>query len=260
LEVADNLAKRPKQTKLKEQNMKGLHMFVMVSLMGLFLATSETYLPRSSAFVAPSQTERKEVKVWVNTSSGVYHCPGTRWYGNTEQGKYMSECAAIQDGNRPAYGKACGSDCLSVQTTPRTSAHSAKETNEEDERTIRGMVDQAVARLNKGDVSALDDFWDEGADYVGVDGTLIKGRDRMQSFFRKMAEASTGHQVASIEQIRFITPELAIVDGSWTVTGAKGADGKELAPIRGRGFEIVQKKDGKWRFVATREMVIFKGS
>src|SRR5205807_5176551 len=37
-------------------------------------------------------------------------CPGTRWYGNTKRGKYVGECAAIQDGNRPAYGKACGSN------------------------------------------------------------------------------------------------------------------------------------------------------
>jgi len=133
-------------------------------------------------------------------------------------------------------------------------------TSEEDERTIRGMVDQAVARLNRGDVTALDDFWDENADYVGVDGTLIKGRSQMQNFFRKMAESSTGHQIASVEQIRFITTELATVDGSWTVTGARGADGKELAPIKGRGFEVVQKRNGKWRFVATREMVIFKGN
>ena len=131
-------------------------------------------------------------------------------------------------------------------------------TNEEDERTIRGMVDQAVARLNKGDVSALDDFWDENADYVGVDGTLIKGRAQMQAFFRKVAESSKGQQIASVEQIRFITPELATVDGSWTVTGTRGADGKELAPIKGRGFEVVQKRNGKWRFIATREMVIFK--
>jgi uncharacterized protein (TIGR02246 family) len=133
-------------------------------------------------------------------------------------------------------------------------------TNEEDERTIRGMVDQAVARLNKGDVGALDDFWDENADYVGVDGTLIKGRAQMQAFFRKMAESSNGHQIASVEQIRFITSELATVDGSWTVTGARDAGGKELAPIKGRGFEVVQKRNGKWRFVATREMVIFKGN
>jgi uncharacterized protein (TIGR02246 family) len=114
------------------------------------------------------------------------------------------------------------------------------------------------SRLNKGDVSALDDFWDENADYVGVDGTLIKGRAQMQAFFRKVAESSKGQQIASVEQIRFITPELATVDGSWTVTGARGADGKELAPIKGRGFEVVQKRNGKWRFIATREMVIFK--
>ncbi len=136
----------------------------------------------------------------------------------------------------------------------------AASTNEEDERTIRGMVDQAVARLNRGDVSALDDFWDENADYVGVDGTLIKGRGEMRTFFRKMAESSTGHQIASVEQIRFITQDLATVDGSWTVTGARGADGKELTPIKGRGFELVQKRSGKWRFIATREMVIFKGN
>jgi uncharacterized protein (TIGR02246 family) len=133
-------------------------------------------------------------------------------------------------------------------------------TNEGDERTIRGMVDQAIARLNRGDVSAFDDFWDENADYVGVDGTLIKGRAEMQTFFRKMAASGAGQQVVSIEQVRFITPELAMVDGSWTVTGARGADGKELPPVKGRGFELVQKRSGKWRFVATREMVVFKGN
>jgi len=47
-----------------------------------------------------------------------------------------------------------------------------------------------------------------------------------------MAESSAGHQIVSVEQIRFITPELATVDGSWTVTGARGAGGKVLAPIK----------------------------
>jgi hypothetical protein len=47
------------------------------------------------------------VRVWVNTSSGVYHCPGTRYYGNTVRGKYLQEPAARAAGNRPAYGRAC---------------------------------------------------------------------------------------------------------------------------------------------------------
>jgi hypothetical protein len=36
--------------------------------------------------------------VWVNTESGVYHRPGTRWYGKTKQGKYMTEAHAIKAG------------------------------------------------------------------------------------------------------------------------------------------------------------------
>jgi hypothetical protein len=48
-----------------------------------------------------------DVKVWVNTNSGVYHCPGTRWYGNTKQGEYMTQAEAQKKGNRPAYGKVC---------------------------------------------------------------------------------------------------------------------------------------------------------
>ena len=47
------------------------------------------------------------VKVWVNTPSSVYHCPGTRWYGNTIHGEYMTQKQAQEKGNRPAHGKPC---------------------------------------------------------------------------------------------------------------------------------------------------------
>lgn len=45
--------------------------------------------------------------VWVNTNSGVYHCPNTRWYANTKRGKFLTEKKAITSGYRPAYGKYC---------------------------------------------------------------------------------------------------------------------------------------------------------
>jgi hypothetical protein len=48
-----------------------------------------------------------EARVWVNTNSGVYHCPGTRWYGRTKQGAYMSQREAQEKGNWPAYGNFC---------------------------------------------------------------------------------------------------------------------------------------------------------
>ena len=48
------------------------------------------------------------VTVWVNTNSGVYHCPGTRWYGKTKSGRFMSQREAQSKGYRPAYGAVCG--------------------------------------------------------------------------------------------------------------------------------------------------------
>jgi hypothetical protein len=41
-------------------------------------------------------------QVWVNTATGIYHYPGTRWYGKTNQGKYMTEKDAIAQGFRAA--------------------------------------------------------------------------------------------------------------------------------------------------------------
>jgi hypothetical protein len=45
--------------------------------------------------------------VWVNTSSKVYHCPGTKYYGTTKGGKYMAEKDAIAAGNHADHGNAC---------------------------------------------------------------------------------------------------------------------------------------------------------
>jgi DNA uptake protein ComE-like DNA-binding protein len=40
--------------------------------------------------------------VWVNTDSGVYHKEGSRYYGKTKHGKYMSEADAVKAGYRAA--------------------------------------------------------------------------------------------------------------------------------------------------------------
>ena len=41
--------------------------------------------------------------VWVNTETHVYHKEGSRFYGTTKKGKYMTEAEAMKEGNKAAH-------------------------------------------------------------------------------------------------------------------------------------------------------------
>ena len=58
---------------------------------------------QSSLLTAGSST----IAVWVNLKSGKYHCPNTRYYGNTKRGKMMLESGAQNSGFKGAHGLVC---------------------------------------------------------------------------------------------------------------------------------------------------------
>jgi hypothetical protein len=61
--------------------------------------------PSKPAAAQQTRPANSSGMVWVNTDSGIYHKPGTRYYGKTKQGKYMSEADAIKAGYRAAGKK-----------------------------------------------------------------------------------------------------------------------------------------------------------
>ncbi|WP_411726537.1 hypothetical protein [Methyloglobulus sp.] len=69
--------------------------------------------PAKSAAPAPATAPQAAApaagsgKVWVNTRSKIYHCEGSKFYGNTKEGEYMSEVDAQAKGYNANRKKVC---------------------------------------------------------------------------------------------------------------------------------------------------------
>jgi len=65
-------------------------------------ATGSSAAARKPTAAQETAPAKNTGMVWVNTESRVYHKPGSRWYGKTKQGKYMTEADAMEVGYHSA--------------------------------------------------------------------------------------------------------------------------------------------------------------
>jgi len=80
---------------------------VFAGTFGVLNAQNTNSNANANANASPSDNGDPAVKVWVNKTSKIYHCPTSRYYGKTKSGEYMTQKEAQDAGNKPAGGKAC---------------------------------------------------------------------------------------------------------------------------------------------------------
>jgi uncharacterized protein (TIGR02246 family) len=55
--------------------------------------------------------------------------------------------------------------------------------------------------------------------------------------------------------IRFLQPDVAVVDGSYEITGMKDAEGNDLPAVKGMYTNISVKEGEQWLFACSRPMI-----
>lgn len=93
--------------------------------------------------------------VWVNLNSGVYHCPGTEYYGATSRGEFLPESTAVANGYRPNGGHRCAPAPPPVQgagpVPPPTRTIPALLPDSGPRQPSKGLMDCEVVTLRDGD-------------------------------------------------------------------------------------------------------------
>jgi uncharacterized protein (TIGR02246 family) len=119
----------------------------------------------------------------------------------------------------------------------------------EEEKTLRKAADLFAFAFAKGDIDTLTALWSEHAEYIHESGKVYRGRKAIRGLLEKaLGNLKGSKHTIKIESIRFIRPEVALQEGTTTVTSPDGAESV------GRFSSILVKQDGRWLLERVRDL------
>src|SRR5262245_9405737 len=114
--------------------------------------------------------------------------------------------------------------------------------NSKDGAAIQKNAEAFIEAFHKRDAKALAAFFTMDADHTDQTGRTLKGRDAIERAFTSLFSENKGLKLSvESESLRFVTPDVAIEDGT---TARIPADGGP--PSRARYTIVHVKKDGQW--------------
>ena len=140
------------------------------------------------------------------------------------------------------------------------SSYAADTTKDEEE--IKAMVADFEKAMNAKDAAAMSKVFHEDAEFTNVVGMTARGRKPIEEFHRPLFEGDGTKGFPSFKsavlkivetRIRFIRPDVASVDVTWTQTGSV-LDGKDRGLRKGLMSWIATKEGGHWSVAVMHNM------
>jgi uncharacterized protein (TIGR02246 family) len=115
---------------------------------------------------------------------------------------------------------------------------------------LRKLMDEFVEAYNRHDARAMADLFAPDAD-VCVSLSRYRGRDQIERFFTGL-EGNPIESLSKEASIRFLTPNVALMDVETKLTGLRGVNGAELPALLIKACFIVTKNNDRWIYGALR--------
>ncbi|HEY7427626.1 MAG TPA: SgcJ/EcaC family oxidoreductase [Gemmataceae bacterium] len=119
----------------------------------------------------------------------------------------------------------------------------------DDERAVRKASADFIKMVEKGDAKAVAASWTEDGEYIGDDGTTIRGRAAIEAAYAKAFARNKKLKIEiTVESIRFPSKDTAIEEGY-----AKSYKGNSEYPTASRYSVLHVREGGRWLMALLRE-------
>jgi uncharacterized protein (TIGR02246 family) len=134
-----------------------------------------------------------------------------------------------------------------IATTWATAAAQQPTTGET---AIRAVIQRYVEAREAEDPKAIEPLFTADADQLVSDGTWRKGRDELVKGMLESSRRNPARRTITVESIRLLAGDVALVDGRYTQKGKDGAQDREM-------WTTITLKRGAdaWKIAAIRNML-----
>jgi uncharacterized protein (TIGR02246 family) len=122
---------------------------------------------------------------------------------------------------------------------------------EKAEDAIRDTLQAYATAWNAGDARSISNLYTVDADYTGFGSVMTRGREEIAQRYESLFSGafSGSHLAVSMSSLRFLKPDVALVDGSFDLTDIRQADSASQS-AKGLFVAILTNDEGRWRFTA----------